>query len=264
MYYAVGEDSSDPAEGLDVGRLHDADEPERRVLSLLSASTNTVGRVQVRPPLLAGASEWSAFRSPDVSIGGFGPLFSGALIGGVAVAAVGFALTRGSARPLAWSLLTAAAVFMWLTWVLTPAAWIARLAPQFWTVPLLLIAALLVDGVAPRGVRTAALVVVVLLAANALGVAGSAAVWNRRDTAREAASIRRLRSLHGPLETHFTDYRIAEERRLRSSGIRIRAADELSCPRPFLLNAIGELRRASRRSDVDVGGVVALCPSVGP
>lgn len=264
LYIAVGKGSVDPAERLMVGRMKTASGPERILLSLASASSGAVRNPHVRLPLLASTSEWSVFRSRAAPIGGFGPLFSGGLLGALALVVVA-AVTRvrGARLNLAGRLLMISSGALLVAWVISPAAWIARLAPQLWMVPVLALAGLLV-GSRSRAIKGAALVVVAILAVNALGVAGSALVWSRRDTATQRTSLQRLRLLPGPLTGQFGGFSIAEERRLRDAGIKYRRVASVSCPHSFVLSISGVLTRPgaswpTRRSGPM--GAAALCPA---
>jgi hypothetical protein len=98
--------------------------------SLLAESSNEQTRPHLRPPFLFSPGELRAFASWDVRFGGFGPLFSGALL--VALPFLAFLLLRDEPhRAVALVLLAAVAGMV----AINPEAWWARLAPQTWLVP---------------------------------------------------------------------------------------------------------------------------------
>jgi len=95
-----------------------------------------------------------------------------------------------------------------------------------------------------------------------VGVAGAAAVWNRRDTNRQNTSLQRLRAVPGPLTVEFGAYSIAEARRLRSAGIRFVRTAHVDCAQPFLLNVPGSLSRPAHASAaVKRRAAAQLCPA---
>lgn len=254
LYILVGDGSVDPSGSMTVGAMKRASEPERLLRSLASRSSTSPQHPQLRWPLVPSASEWTAFRKPGIPIGGFGPLFFGGLLGGLAILFVAARLRDGWPPVSRVLLVSAGAVF--LTWAISPSAWIARLAPQLWLVPLFAATAVML-ATPRRWLRVGALVVVLILSVDAIGVARSAFVWGQRNTTRENASLARVRRLPGPLTVAFTSFTIAEERRLRSRGIAFRTVDHVRCNRPWVLSVNGVLARPAR---LPARPTVAICP----
>lgn len=254
LYILVGDGAVDPSGSTTVGVMKRASEPERLLRSLASRSSTSPQDPQLRWPLVPSASEWTAFRKPGIPIGGFGPLLLDGLLGALAILFA--AARRRDGWPPASRVLLASAGAVFVTWAISPSAWIARLAPQLWLAPLFVAAAVIL-ATPRRWLRAGAVVVVLILAVDGLGVAQSAFVWGQRNTARENASLARLRELPGPLTAAFTSFTIAEERRLRSRGIAFRGVDHVSCVRPWVLSVNGVLARPAR---MPARPTVAICP----
>ena len=132
--------------------------------SLLSECSNEQTRPRLRLPFLFSPRELRAFASWDVRFGGFGPLFSGALL--VAVPFLGLLVLRaGPHRAPALVLLAAVGGMI----AINPEAWWARLAPQTWLVP---VGAALLGASSPsRRTRSVASGLTALLLANVALVA---------------------------------------------------------------------------------------------
>jgi hypothetical protein len=264
LHPVYGPESLDIGAQYRTGELRDASEPERLWMSVTGEST-TDDDARAKVPFTFTSDEWSAFRSPSVRIGGFGPWFSGGLllaVLGLLGALVVWRASRGRAVANAWTLLGVAGICLVST-VLQPSAFLARFAPQLWFVaPLLAIAVLL--AVAARAVHVIAWVALGVLALNAIGVAGATAVWDKRDTDREAASLARLRRL-APLEARFGGWKRSEARRLREAGIRFRADHRVHCYVPYILSVSGGLTRLPQRLGIPPPrGAVQLCPLPPP
>jgi hypothetical protein len=260
LHPVYGPDSLDIGAQYRTGELEDASEPERLWLSITGESS-TSDRPQAKLPLVFTSDEWSAFRSPSVRIGGFGPWFSASLLLAVA-ALVGAAFvwrgSRGRAVPYAWTLLGVAGICLVST-VIQPSAFLARFAPQLWFVaPLVAIAVVL--AVAASVVRAIAWAAIAVLVVNAGGVAVATVVWDKRDTDREAESLATLRRL-SPLEARFGAWKQSEARRLREAGVRFVARDRVLCAVPYVFAVTGGLTRQPRLFGVPPpAGGVQLCP----
>jgi hypothetical protein len=99
-----------------------------------------------------------------------------------------------------------------------------------------------------------------VLAIDATGVAAASAVWDKRDTDREAASLARLRRL-SPLEVHYGSWRRAEARRLRDADIQVTSVTRVHCAAPFVLSVAGALTRRPQRPGVPPSSdSMLLCP----
>ncbi len=110
--------------------------PEQFLRSL-GERTDIYRGAELKPPLSWHPDEWAAYRNlrwPGHGSGGFGPLFSGALV--LALLAVGLALDRpsGPGRVLRGTLLLALAALACVF-----PSWWARWVPFLWVLPLLLV-----------------------------------------------------------------------------------------------------------------------------
>jgi len=105
------------------------------LLSHASVTAPMPSRPELKPPFWFTRPELSVFEdlSPDPRSGGFGPLYSGALLAGVWTAVV--SLLRRPAPPVwTWLPLVPVVGSLWFT-----QSWWARWAPQGWLLPLLLV-----------------------------------------------------------------------------------------------------------------------------
>jgi hypothetical protein len=264
LHPVYGPDSLDIGAQYRTGELETASEPERLWLSVAGEST-TDDDAHLKVPFVFSTDEWSAFRSPSVRIGGFGPWFSGglvlALVALVAALIVGLT-SRGRGTRCAWTLIGVAGICLVSTLV-QPSAFLARFAPQLWFVAPLLGIAIALSAVM-RVVQALAWATLAVLAVDAAGVAAATAVWDKRDTDREAASLATLRRL-SPLEARFQSWRRSEARRLREAGIRFTAEPQVHCAVPYILSVAGGLTRQPQLFGVPPPrGGVQLCPLPTP
>jgi hypothetical protein len=223
------------------GDFADQGPVERLATSLASRSGGQSGVAQLKLPFTFTKAEWSAFRSTGLRTGGFGPLFSGALLLAAAGLIAVLILERRRVAKMdarALGLLGAAGVAL-LTTLVTPVSFVARFAPQLWFVPCLVFAALLLTRWSI--VRAIAWIGVAVLVVNAVGVAGSSLVWDVRDSNRQHTSLEHLRALPFPLDVELGVWSQAEARRLHDAGVGYRRVPRADCPRPLVLTVDGSL-----------------------
>jgi hypothetical protein len=194
-----------PPEFLQENRLHNL------AASIFSKSCAWSPQSTAKPPWQVGWGEWAAFEEPDVLTGGFGPLFSAALVLSLALLAI--AVGRRGAAP--W---TAMAVILIIIGSVLPvsACWWARYAPQMWLVPLAALAPC-GDGVATRHLRRLSWLVLLILGVNVAGIAGVNFRANLHATGETAANLADLRS-QAPFKVAFGKFR-SNRFRLEEAGI---------------------------------------------
>ncbi|HTP25339.1 MAG TPA: hypothetical protein VMK12_06725, partial [Anaeromyxobacteraceae bacterium] len=199
---------------------------ERVFRSVFSASSTDApdGRARLKLPFTVVGDEATKFHAPDVRVGGLGPLFGGALMLGVLVLVLAFG---APGTPFALF----AAVGIVLTVFITGEGWWARLAPQLWLVPLVLVAPGLVAH--RRVVRVIAAGVLVAVAADAAVVGVNQ--WNR-NTPVQAAVRSQLAQLRagGPVEVDLGPHKAAGER-LTEAGVHWTETRVLHCGAPLPL-----------------------------
>jgi hypothetical protein len=161
--------------------------PARLLVSLASETANacpSCPQAEVKWPFVVRSAELRDAALPDARTGGFGPLFSGALLLTALLLAVG---RTGASRGAG-----AVAVLFGLA-VATPGAWWARLVPFLWLVPIAAIA-LLPPGPQPALIRRLALALALVTTLDAALVAstaiGQAAIRTRRSRAELQALAR--------------------------------------------------------------------------
>ena len=197
--------------------------------SLLAESSNEQTRPRLRPPFLFSPRELRAFASWDVRFGGFGPLFSGALL--IALPFLSFLVLRaGPHRAPALVLLAAIGGMV----AINPEAWWARLAPQAWLVPVG--AALLGASFPSRPIRRVASGLAALLLVNVALVAAPYLFGQALFSASllsQLAGLREVSAREGPLLVRLHAFG-GVEWRLEQNGIPFREVESFE-GRPSVL-----------------------------
>ena len=139
-------ETHDPTGGFGLGsagNLEDTSGPWQLVYSIFSRTTNSVpGRAQLRPPMMVSKTEIYWMGAPDVRVGGFGPFFSGALVGAVILFCCAiWANQRSQNRKNLYTGFLLAAAALTIAVFLFPTPSVARYVPHIWAVPLLFLAA---------------------------------------------------------------------------------------------------------------------------
>lgn len=215
--------------------------------SLFSRSQNfekgggkLVPEPRLKVPMTVELSEVGMFALTDVRFGGFGPLFSGALV----LAFLGAIVFRRRLKHRAL-LAVGAAGAVSVALLLPAGGWWARLAPQIWWLPLLFVMGAWASEARP--VRLGGTVVALLLAANValVGSANFAGQVLRTLVLREQLDYLRGGQPSGPLEVRFASYP-ANERRLREAGFAARVADSKCEGAAVALVAVGSMKSRTK------------------
>jgi hypothetical protein len=207
--------------------------------SLLAESSNEQTRPRLRAPFLFSPGELRAFASWDVRFGGFGPLFSGALL--VALPFLAFLLHRAGPLRAPALVLLAAVVGMV---AINPEAWWARLAPQTWLVPA---GAVVLGALSPsRPIRRVASGLAALLLLNVALVAGPYLFGQAVFTASlrsQLAGLREVSAREGPLLVRLNAFG-GVAWRLGQNGIPFREVESFE-GRPSVLLALSRAEIAA-------------------
>jgi hypothetical protein len=177
-------------------------------------------------PFTFSRGELREFVSPDVRLGGFGPLFSGALL---LMLATLIALPRRRRRlaPFAGMFVLAAAIV--ISVLVFPEAWWARLAPQLAFLPALVgIVGLSLIRRGPGSYAPAALILV--LCANSALVFGAHATLSLQRSSASRAQYEALRHRTAPISVAELDGFPGVRYRLERAGVAYREAETLPCP----------------------------------
>ncbi len=201
--------------------LHHSD-PVRLAMSL-AGETSYTGPVY-KPPFAIRAGELRLAGDPEVFLGGFGPLFSGALLLGLACALYVAAKRPPLAGTPAIVALSGLAIL--LSSFAMPESWAVRYVPQLWLAPLLFAGA---AATWPRGRWLAALCGLAMLA-DAGVVAASVAVRQGGASVRIADQLRRLAGSGGILSADVgaSPARLALFQQ-RGVAVRLRAGPNPRC-----------------------------------
>ena len=209
---------------------------EKMTLSLLSRSGN-VGRAEethLKLPFTVSRAELREFNAPDVRVGGWGPLFGGALL----VAAVLLALAAGLHSPGLY-LILALMGWMLLAVFLIPEAWWARYAPHMWLVPCVAVGIGLTEsrpGRGPLWLRRGAVLLLLILALNVTLVAGFNLRAQQRSTQAVRAGLAEAATLAQPLVTYF--HFAPTAMLFTGQGMRFTTVPQpeaLPCPQPLVI-----------------------------
>jgi hypothetical protein len=181
-------------------------------LSLASETANSCptcepGRLKI--PFTVRLSEARGATFPDPRTGGFGPLFSAALL--LAAALLILAMRDRSVSPILWMSL----IFLIGSVVINPEAWWARYAPHLWLVPLTVAAFLQPFALSrlARAVRFALLAVLIVNAAFMAIVASGYALLSTHKARAQVAAFARM----GPLYVRDSPW-VGALQRLRDGG----------------------------------------------
>jgi hypothetical protein len=199
---------------------------ERLARATFSATSNhAADGARLKLPLTMVMAEGPPSSGFDTRLGGFGPFFSGALV--LSALAVALATRRAAIA----SVVSAAGIL--LSVLATAEGWWARLAPQFWLVPVVLALAPLASP-ARRGARLLATLALVALAAD-LGVVG-VNDFNRGGKTQRAlrSQLAALASAGQTVHVRFQQFESAGVR-LSEAGVRWRAVEKLPCASPVPL-----------------------------
>jgi len=213
-----------PPEFLAMGRI------EKLTRSVFAESSGAKSMPQWKVPFTIAKQELYIFFNTEPRYGGFGPLFGPLFL----VVVIVYFLARSGIERKVWNMGAALAVLVILSMLPNPEAWWARLAPQLWLVPLILISVLALG--APGWPRRTAAALMLLLLANSLLVAalnlGRAAEKNLAFR-EQIVSLQEITS-SGPLEIS-TDprFRMVTEQRLRARAIPYQLVVEPSCADPY-------------------------------
>ena len=233
-----------PSEFLDMSRS------EKLLRSILARSSGAKSMPEWKIPFTVNKNELYIFFNTEPRFGGFGPFFGSILV----VVLFVYIISRKATKPDRWKAGAGIAVLVVLSVLPNPEAWWARLAPQLWLVPLILISALALG--ASNWPRKIAGGLLILLLANSTLVA--ALNWGRATEKNLAFRVQlaqlRLISSSGPLQLS-TDprFRMVTEHRLLTNSILYRLVDEVSCPQPFRFSYPNPPARAQ----------AAACPPAG-
>src|SRR5262249_34674710 len=193
--------------------------------SLFSKSEVLAIPFKLKLPFTFSRDEIRAFAFPDVRLGGFGPLFSGAIVLGVAILVVLFWKYR-------WRLMGAAHLFVLMGLVLISAVcvqenWFARYVPQVWILPLIatILALLITRHWLSRGL---ALAMLLLLSTNNLLISYKYTTFTLKYSLAAARQLRTLKKQEEPILAKFGFFN-AIRYRFDREGTRYIEVETLPC-----------------------------------
>lgn len=181
---------------------------------------------QLKLPFTVSRDELRVFWAPDVRTGGFGPLFSGALLLSLMILLIAAWKYRDVLKEHVGLLVVAGLII--ISGFPNPEMWWARYVPQFWAIPSLL--ALVTIGIGTR-LRLAQLAVVLFLtlAVNDLSIAFVSLRAARNSDQVIASQLRQLKSSGEPIAVQFNRFTNATRYRFQREGIQFVEVSELPC-----------------------------------
>jgi hypothetical protein len=206
---------------------------EKLTRSLLAESAGAEAMPQWKVPFTVAKRELYIFFNTEPRYGGFGPLFGSVLLATIAV----FLSAGRAANRRVWAGGAAIALLVFVSALVNPEAWWARLSPQLWLVPVILLTPVALG--APVWPRRAGVVLVLVLLGNSALVA--ALNWGRsvekNRAFRDQLAGLQSHAAAGPLQvTTHPSFRMITEYRLRSMAIRYQRAPRPSCAAPILFS----------------------------
>ncbi|WP_239807500.1 hypothetical protein [Croceicoccus hydrothermalis] len=169
------------------------------VFSLFAETHSGFGGVpSVKVPFTISQEELRMAGGVDTRIGGFGPLFSGALL--IAVASLTALLVRGSGTERVKLAVFAIAVTT-LTVAVMPENWWARYVPQLWLVPILI--AVAATSASSRLLRYAAFAILGILVLNSTLIFASSSLLAMKRSEAVRSQIAQLKEIEEPIFVQF-------------------------------------------------------------
>jgi hypothetical protein len=213
--------------------FHALNRVQRLIHSIFSATENAAGRnvSDLKAPFTITRAELDVLQAPDIRVGGFGPLFGGAMIvtGGLLVILV---LTEPGKNLLP----------IWVSGVLlvsvliNPEGWWARYAPQLWLLPLVWTGAALFQK--DRFVRAPGWILAFILAVNVSLVLIFYTGGQISNSRALRSSLESMARQEEPVTAYFLFK--SERVRFHESGIAVQEIgkpEKLPCPQPFVVAA---------------------------
>jgi hypothetical protein len=194
-------------------------------VSLFSKSEVRLIPFKLKLPFTFSLDELQAFAFPDVRVGGFGPLFSGAKV--ISIAILGVLCWKNP-----WRLVGAAHLLVLMSLIFISALsllenWNARFAPQVWMLPL--ITAILALLISRRGVsRGLAFALLLLLFTNNLLISYKYTVFTLSYSELAASQLETLKKKEQPIPAKFGFFN-AIRYRFDREGIRYVEVETLPC-----------------------------------
>ena len=226
FYPAAGPRATDFVAGSRPAAFAPMNRLERLARATFAVTSNHASAgARLKLPLTMLMEEGPPSAGCETRLGGFGPLFSGALV--LSALAVAFATRRAALA----STFSAAGIL--LSVLATAEGWWARLAPQLWLVPIVLALAPLASP-ARRGARLLATLTLVALAAD-LGVV-AVNDYNRGGKTQRAlrSQLAALAAAGETIDVRFQQFE-AVGVRLSAAGVAWRAVEKLPCASPLPL-----------------------------
>ena len=237
-------------------------------LSIFSKSDNVRGEntfAHIKVPFTFERSEIQHFSETKSKEGGFGPLFSGAIVLSLAILFLSmieskyrFRLVKNSWKVRieqksikeqhknfeTYRIVLFLAVALILSAVLNPISSLARYVPQVWLLPVVIVFLAFLSKW--RVIHVFGFAVVLTLFINNTLVAREYFQTNYRNSQKIWLSLNnlRLQSQHKPLEVYFGEFRMSTQLKLNKNGIQYVTVDQLELcqnKRRFLLGNVAYL-----------------------
>lgn len=190
------------------------------VVSLFSKTDRNPDTPEIKLPFTVSKNEIYAFHGPDVRIGGFGPLFSGALV--LSLAMLLWYLIRRQQFRKDDAILIGAILGSSLIPQIT---WWARFTPHVWLIPVLLFLAVM-PNTNKKGIRYLGIATIVVMLANSLVIASFDHLFQSRMNRKYHEQLAALKQLESPVRVYFSNFHLG---RIRLTDNEIKYVEAKEC-----------------------------------
>lgn len=212
---------------------------EKLLTSLFSRSQSTSVPSQMKWPLSVSLEEILAFSAPDVRVGGFGPMFGGALLLSVGLLVTALAKYWRKLFPFSFLLFLLATVL--ISSLSNSEAWWARYVPQLWVLPIMTI--WLVMIAIPHGkLRRLSQLIIIILCVNQLLIAPPVIINAISQSIEHTQQLAQLKNTDRKILVNF-NYFVGTEFRFKEWDIDYQVVDELPCDTTQQIRIVGSETR---------------------
>ena len=196
---------------------------ERLFLSIFSKSGNVWKPAvsTLKWPFKVSRSELNTFGFPDTRVGGWGPLFGGAIIISIVILLIAFGIDLPKTKMAAW-----ASLLIIISIIPNWESWWARFSPQLWMMPMPFF---ILSKYIQRGlVKHLGHILIFVLAINVILVSISYVRWQYHVNGLLKQQLTSIAKEQDPVLVNFADFR-SNRVRFNELGIRYKEIEEFEC-----------------------------------
>ena len=196
---------------------------ERLFLSIFSKSENVLQPAvsTLKWPFTVSRSELNTFGFPDTRVGGWGPLFGGAIIISMVILLIALGIDLPKTKIAA-----GASLLIMISMIVNWESWWARFSPQLWMTPIIFI--LLSEYLRSKFIHFLGTFMIIVLIINVLLVSGSYLKKQYHINQELKQQLISIKIQQEPVFVYFDDFR-SNRVRLEELGIKYSEMKELKC-----------------------------------